>query len=324
MLDALLSALSDSAFFEKRDFGTDFRDQLLVSDVPFACYARGAALWESGKYPAYPIYAICKTNTEDNPRFVPFNTGSLVISSAETGELLVHLLKTDPGKSPSLKLRPPSDQSSVPDAKSYSTRDFWRDFSVGEMRGGYGKYLAYMHAGDCRSAPFAFEMLPEKSHPPEPPFTKLLRTNGTPGNLEFGIRDAGFSQIPGLTPPNDIGATWSIGKSPVARNGSGSYPVKGTFRFAGNWSEDFVRMPLHFLVAVEGVRELDVNTLWIPRSKCLFQDGHYTGSFSFDLADLKGGFGGFSLNLYSGQPMKRDWIQSIPKVPMWFSEFAKA
>jgi predicted metal-dependent hydrolase len=50
MLDALLAAIPDGAYFNQTDFGTKLKDQLLVSDIPFSCYLKGAALWGFEKH----------------------------------------------------------------------------------------------------------------------------------------------------------------------------------------------------------------------------------------------------------------------------------
>lgn len=91
MFDAFLAAIPDGAYFNQTDFGAKLKDQLLVSDIPFGCYLKGAALWDFEKNPVYPIYSMCKTNTEDNVKFAPYRTGSVVLSSVKSGELLVFL-----------------------------------------------------------------------------------------------------------------------------------------------------------------------------------------------------------------------------------------
>jgi hypothetical protein len=63
---------------------------------------------------------MCKTNTEDNVKFAHYRTGSVVLTSEKSGELLVFFMKSDAGKTPSIRPRPPSAPSSIPDANFQS------------------------------------------------------------------------------------------------------------------------------------------------------------------------------------------------------------
>ena len=99
MLDALLASLPDSAYFERREIGTDLREKLRAEDIPFAGYLRGAAVWDLVAHPDYPIYSISKTNSEDNVG-LHNGYGNIVLSSVETGELLVVPMQDDSGKMP--------------------------------------------------------------------------------------------------------------------------------------------------------------------------------------------------------------------------------
>jgi hypothetical protein len=286
MFDALLAAIPDGAYFNQTDFGTKLKDQLLVSDIPFGCYLKGAALWDLERHPVYPIYSMCKTNTEDNVKFAPYKTGSAVLSSERSGELLVFFMKSDAGKTPSIKPRPPSAPSSIPDAKSYSTRDIWRKLSVEDLCGGHGKYSTYLHAGSFQSQPYQFEAVNTKIQNKETPFETILKSKEPFEKNPFGIANATVMPSSELPLPNEIGVKWAAEKSSGKNNGRPHFPIHGSFRFEGDWPKEYERLPIHFLVALEGVNELDVNTLWIPRSKCSFRNGGYSGTFKFDLADL--------------------------------------
>ena len=142
MFDALLAAIPDGAYFNQTDFGTKLKDQLLVSDIPFGCYLKGAALWDLERNPVYPIYSMCKTNTENNVKFAPYKTGSavldfrqIVLSSLETGEALVFLVEDYSGKTPAVKhevsVHP---DETIPRAKTYSVEDHWNTLSLQSLQ----------------------------------------------------------------------------------------------------------------------------------------------------------------------------------------------
>ncbi len=126
MLDALLAALPDAAYFEQRNFGDDMRGKLRAEDAPFAGYLRGAAVWDLVAHPAYPVYSISKTNSEDN-QGLHMGYGNTVISSVETGELLVFSMRDDSGKMPMAERpKPARPPSNIPRAKTYSVDDLWK------------------------------------------------------------------------------------------------------------------------------------------------------------------------------------------------------
>jgi hypothetical protein len=101
------------------------------------------------------------------------------------------------------------------------------------------------------------------------------------------------------------GVVLKAGK-PTGSGAKSSLPIHGAFRFIGTWPKDYQRMPLHFLIRVEDVGDVSVQTLWLPRSKCEFKEGAYTGHFNFDLADL-------FITPWDGKrkPPKRAWISTV-------------
>jgi hypothetical protein len=133
--------------------------------------------------------------------------------------------------------------------------------------------------------PYRFKAIPSPSQPASRPFEKLLKTGGKPGKDAAGVQGARFSDFQGMETPKEIGVFLTPEKFAVNR-GIPSLPTHGVFRFKGAWSKDVERIPIHFLVSIPDVRELDVNTVWIPRAQCKFQDGFYMGRFTFDLANL--------------------------------------
>jgi hypothetical protein len=319
MLDALLAALPDAAYFERKEFGEDLREKLSAADVPFACYLRGAATWDLAKQPVYPLYSACKTNTEDNTVFIPYREGSVVISSLETGELIVFLMREDEGKTPPPRAaKAPGTGSSLPRAKTYSVTDIWRSISAEDLRGGHGDYQAHLHAGDFQSEPFAFKAISADNPPAPPPFERRLKAKTPPGAVEPGIQGAKFDPVGGLEPPEETGVVLKYGKA-TSKDGVPVFPVIGAFRFKGEWDKEYERMPLHFLVSQSGERELDVNTLFLPRDKCSFKDGFYTGEFSFDLAGffVSPGDGAVKAPKEAWLSMvHRDWQGPIEKVDL--------
>ncbi|MDB5103471.1 MAG: hypothetical protein JWP91_1160 [Fibrobacteres bacterium] len=305
MFDAILAALPDSSFFEQKDFGANLRDKLLVEDVPFAAYFRGAAVWDYASHPVYPVYSISKTNTVDNEG--PYNGwGTAVFSSVETGELLTFPMKDESGKMPMAHrpkpVRPPSN---IPTVKAYSVNDVWRTFKPEDFCGGHGRYQAFLRAGNFQSNPHPLTILAGPKTPAVRPFETVLKSKGVPGKAEFGVLGVTFSASPGSVPPKEPGLTLVHGKARSER-GIRHFPVHAAFRFAGEWPKESERMPIHILVTERNVRDVDVNTIWIPRSQCRFQDGAYTGHFNFDLADLFIAPGdGIS------KPPKEAWISAV-------------
>jgi hypothetical protein len=306
MLDALLAALPNSAYFERKDFGEDLREKLSAADVPFACYLRGATAWDLAKQPIYPFYSACKTNTEDNTVFIPYREGSVVLSSVETGELVVFLMREDEGKAPPPRAaKGPGATSTLPRAKTYSVTDIWRSISAENLCGGYGDYQAYLLAGDFQSQPYAFKAIPTDNPPVPPPFEGRLKAKTLPESAEPGIQGAKFDPVYGLEPPKEPGVILKHGKA-TTKGGVPVFPVSGAFRFKGEWNKEYERMPLHFLFSQAGERELDVNTLFLPLSMCRFKDGYYTAEFSFDLA-------GFFVSSGDGavKAPKQAWISKV-------------
>ena len=284
MLDALLAALPDSAFFAQR-IGDDLREKLRAEDIPFAGYLRGAAVWDLVIHPAYPVYSIAKTNTEDNEGLHNgFGTG--VFSSVETGELLTFPMIEESGKMPlAARAKPARAPSDLPYAKTYSVDDAWRSLPRDFLCGGYGTYEAFLRAGNFQSRPYRFKAVPDPHKPHPRPYETVLKSKGIPGKAGSEIIGAGFSASADASFPAEPGMTLVQGKV-HAEHGVRHFPVHGAFRFMGMWPKEFERMPIHFLVTERNVRDVDVNTLWIPREKIHFQDGAYTGSFDFDLGDL--------------------------------------
>ena len=304
MLDALLAALPDSSYFQQKNFGEGMREKLFAEDVPFAAYLRGAAVWDQVTHASYPVYSICKTNTEDNAGH-NIDFGNAVLSSVETGELLVFRMREHPGKIPMAAApEAPRTPGNRTIAKSYSVDDQWREFKGDDLRGGYGSYQAFLRAGNFQSSPFMFKVIPDPGSPAERLFDAELRAGEPSGKRDSGIQGATFSIGPGALTPKDPGLTLVHGK-PYIEHGIRHFPVSGSFRFAFEWPKDFARMPLHILVSERNVGGLGVNTLWIPRSKCRFKDGAYSGQFNFDLASLFVYADGIS------RPPKEAWISAV-------------
>lgn len=304
MLDALLAALPDAAYFEQRNFGDDLREKLRAEDVPFAGYLRGAAVWDLVAHPAYPVYSISKTNTEDN-QGLHMRYGNAVLSSVETGELLVIPMRDDSGKMPLARIPAPTRKpNNLPLAKSYSVDDVWRLLKTDDLCGGYGVYQAFLRAGNFQSQPYRFKAVPDSRKQDPKPFESVLKAKGAPGKNEFGITGASFAAAPGAVPPKEPGLILVFGK-PYSENGVRHFPASGSFRFAGEWPKDSERLPLHILVAERNDAALAVNTLWLPRAKCRFQDGTYSGHFNLDLASLFIAGDGVS------KPPKEAWINAV-------------
>jgi hypothetical protein len=304
MLDALLAALPDAAYFEQRSFGEDMREKLRAEDVPFAGYLRGAAVWDLVAHPAYPVYSISKTNTEDN-QGLHMGYGNAVLSSVETGELLILPMKDESGKMPMAERpKPVRLPSHLPRAKTYSVDDLWKTFKVDDLCGGYGSYQAFLRAGNFQSRPYPFKAVSDPKKPHARPFEAVLKAKGAPGENEFGIPGASFSAAPGAIPPKEPGLALVHGK-PYSENGIHHFPVSGSFRFAGEWPKDAERLPLHILIAERNDADLAVRTLWLPRAKCHFHDGAYTGHLNFDLANLFPAGDGVS------KPPKEAWISTV-------------
>lgn len=304
MLDALLAAFPDSAYFEQRDIGADLRTKLRAGDIAFAAYLRGAGEWDMARHEAYPVYSITKTNTEDNAE-IRVGYGSMVLSSIGTGELLVYPMMDYSGKTPmedpDKPARPPS---SIPRAKTYSVDDLWRTLAVKDLQGGQGEYQAFLHAGDFQSAPFRFKAVPGPGYPAKSPFEEMLRRKALPGAEPVGIPGAAFQAPQDVPSPSATGLTLVPGK-PIHSKGAVSYPALATFRFPGTWDPGLERLPIHFLVSVRDVREPLVATLWLPKSKCRIQDGFYSGSFRFDLANL------FMAPDGKAKPPEKAWISAV-------------
>lgn len=304
MLDALLAALPDAAYFEQRNFGDDMREKLRAEDIPFAGYLRGAAVWDLVAHPAYPVYSISKTNTEDN-QGLHTSYGNAVLSSLETGELLVLPMKDDSGKMPMAERpKPARAPSNLPRAKTYSVDDLWKTIKVDDLCGGYGAYQAFLRAGNFQSQPYRFNAVPDSKKPHTRPYEAVLKTKATPGKNVFGIPGADFHAAPGAVPPKEPGVTLVHGK-PYSENGVRHFPVSGSFRFAAQWPKDAERLPLHFLIAERNDADLAVHTLWLYRDKSHIQDGAYTGQFNFDLANLFIAGDGIS------KPPKEAWINVV-------------
>ena|GEM_PF-5634980 len=68
----------------------------IMNMTPFVGYLRGASTWDLSREPDFPVYAIAKTNTEDNAQ-PKVGYGSMVLSSVETGEVLIYPMKDDFG-----------------------------------------------------------------------------------------------------------------------------------------------------------------------------------------------------------------------------------
>lgn len=305
MLDALLAALPDSAFFKQMEFTENFRQKLRSSDIPFAGYLRGASTWDLSREPGFPIYAIAKTNTEDNiePKV---GYGSMVLSSTETGELLIYPMKDESGKMPLANPRKPSrSPSDLPRAKTYSVDDLWRTLGVKDMRGGYGEYLAFLHMGGFQSQPYRFFVETGRDNPPIRPYETFLIDKEFPGKGESGIKEVTFTIPPVGDSAIAFGLSLVLGKAHLD-NGISSHPVTGSFKFSGPWPDRYERLPLHILVSVSEVKDISLNTLWLPRSKCQFKDGTYSGRFQFDLSAL-------FLTPWDGKPKlpKRAWISAV-------------
>lgn len=304
MLDALLAAFPDSAYFEQQDFGADIRTKLRASDIAFAAYLHGAGVWDMAKHAAYPVYSITKTNTEDNAE-IRVGYGSMVLSSIETGELLVYPMMDNSGKTPAENpdkpARPPSN---IPRAKTYAVDDLWRTLSVKDLQGGRGEYQAFLHAGDFQSAPFRFKAVPGPKYPENSPFEATLRSKAIPGTEPVGIPGVVFQAPQDVHIPPETGLTLVPGK-PIHTHGGVSYPASATFRFPGAWEPGLERLPIHFLVGVREVQDPLVLTLWLPKSKCRFQDGSYSGAFRFDLANL------FLAPDGKAKPPEKAWISVV-------------
>ncbi len=289
MLDALLAALPDSAYFDHRHSVEALSETLRTSEEPFACYLRGPSVWNTVTHPAYPFYSLCKSNTVDNPIFAPYQYGSIVISSIETGELLIYLAEDFGGKTPEEPSPVPAKpKSTLPRAKTYSVDDHWRMLDLKDLHGGFGNYHAFMHVGNFQSQAYAFQVVPDPAHPKLLPYAGQLKEPAQHDTYDFGIAGASVSQWPSVQATDKAGVTLVQGKA-TTLHGKHHYPIHGTFRFSGEWPTEYVRLPLHFLISGKDSRELLVKTLWLPRSKCQIQtgpDGYYSGQFDFGLENL--------------------------------------
>lgn len=304
MLDALLAALPDSTYFQQKSFGEGMREKLFAEDVPFAAYMRGAAVWDQVPHASYPVYSICKTNNEDNAGH-NIDFGNAVLSSVETGELLVFRMREHPGKIPmAVAPEAPRAPGNRTIAKSYSVDDQWSEFKRDDLRGGYGSYQAFLRAGNFQSTPYLFKVIPDPGKPPERLFDAELIGPETSGKRDSGIQGAIFSIGPGAVTTKETGLILVHGKA-YTEHGIRHYPVSGSFRFAFEWPKGFERMPLHILVSERNEGGLGVHTLWIPRSKCRFKDGAYSGGFKFDLANL------FIYAEGISRPPKEAWISAV-------------
>jgi hypothetical protein len=286
LIDALLAALPDQAYFEQRDFGSSMRETLLASEEPYGCYLHGAKVWDLSKHPDYPFYSVCKTNTVDNTVFIPFRNATVVLSSIVTGELILESMREDDGKMPLIEQpKPKTPRPGIPRAKTYETYDMWRTISAHDLSGGTGSYLAFLHAGNFQSDAFGFRVISDKAPPPTSPFESLLTAKSGGESKGRSIPGVQYHPVPGLEAPSTGGLTFRTGK-PSMHNGLASMPVECAFRFIGSWKGDWVRLPLHVMAAEAGSDDPDANVIWLPREKMIFKDGTYSGTFSFDLADF--------------------------------------
>lgn len=316
MIDALLAALPDQAYFEQSEFGAQMRDSLRTSKEPYGCSLRGAKLWNLAEHPEYPFYAICKDNSEDNIPFGLYGENTLVLSSAETGELLMLPMRDYSGKIPLLKdpeASPPPRPTHT--AKSYSVDDDWRTISAKDLAGGTGGYLAFVHAGNFQSSAFGFQVVAPSGSPPSP-FETRLKAHPDSNTKNKSVPGVHFEPIAGLVPPAGGGVVFRAGM-PTLHDGSITMRVEGAFRFKGIWKAEWARLPLHVLVATAGDQEPRASLIWLSREKLVFKDGMYSGCFAFDLA-------GFFLSL-TGQKIKpppsawmsfvhRDWQGPISRI----------
>lgn len=292
MLDALLAAIPDQAYFEQRDFGFSMRDTLLAADEPFGCHLRGAKVWETAKQAAYPFYSLCKDNSEHNISFGLYGTNTLVLSSAETGELIMLPMGDFSGKIPlpdDHKANP--SPRSAPLVKTFSVDETWRAISARDLSGGRGGYQAFLHAGNFQSVSFGFRVLPSGEESQESPFESRLRSHADSEPRARSVPHVRFDPIPGLKPPSDPGLVFRAGK-PSMRKGSARLLIEGAFRFRGTWKKDWVRLPLYIMTAVAGDPAPGAYAIWLPRGKMTYTDardsagGTYSGSFAFNLTDL--------------------------------------
>lgn len=305
MLDALLAALPDSAYFKQIDFHQEFRGKLLASDFPFAGCLRGAGIWELSREPGYPVYSIAKTNTENNSE-PKVGYGSMVLSSTETGELLIYPMKDESGKMPLANpLKPSRSPSNKPRPKTISVSKIWRTLEVKDMRDGYGEYLAFLHMGGFQSQPYRFQVEPGQENPAARTFESVLIEKGQSLKGGSRIQEVEFIDYPENIPALGLGLTMSRDET-RAENGKISIPITASFRFSGSWPEKYERLPLHTLVSVAEVKGINFHTLWLPRSKCRFKDGSYSGRIRFDLAD-------FWVTPWDGRPKlpKQAWISAV-------------
>lgn len=304
MLDALLAAIPDSSFFRQMDFGVGMREKLFAEDVPFAAYLRGAAVWDQVTQASYPVYSICKTNSEDNDGHT-IDFGNAVLSSVETGELLVFRMREYPGKIP---LANPPEAAPAPakskTVRTYSVDEQWREIKVDDLLGGAGSYQAFLRAGNFQSTPYRFKVIPDPKNPRESRFEAGLRSGDALRKHDSGIKGATFPTLPGAATPEEPGLILEQGK-PYTEHGIRHFPVTGSFRFAFEWPKDFACIPLHILDSERNAGGLGVHTLWIPRAKCRFKDGSYSGRFIFDLANLFIYADGIS------RPPKEAWISAV-------------
>jgi hypothetical protein len=285
MLDALLAALPDSAYFKHMVVSENYGQQLRESEIPFAGYLRGAALWDLSRESSYPLYSIVKTNSQDNSE-PQVGYGTLVLSSAETGELLTYPMKEESGKMPLANRRKPVRlPSNIPMAKTYTVNDLWRTLTIDDLHGGYGSYQAFLHMGSYQSIPYCFKTINSPEKLKDRPYESVLNGKEFFANVGDGIKGVKFLNASEIDSIASIGLTLIRGD---ARHENGLYriPVSGSFKFSGVWLEKYERFPIHFLVSVSDNKEVVSHTLWLPKSKCGFKDGLYFVHFQFDLAQL--------------------------------------
>lgn len=318
MFEAMLAALPDRDFYEKREFSAQIREAYLDSEIPYGCLVAGAKVWDPSLHPEYPVFSLCKKNNEDNKVFVPFRDANLILSSTSTGELLSFMMREDAGKMPLYDRKPAAPPKfDAPLVKSYSVNELWRPIPANRIPIGEDHYQAFIHVGDFQSDDYTFHVLANGKNQQPKPFERLLTMVAEPPESPSPLAKVAFGDVRDAKAPiPEQGLVFKVQKH-VLPDGAPGYKLRAEFRFGGKWGKDWKRVPIHALIAVPGSQQPLLRTLWLPRKSARFLENGYAGSFEFELTECFVAFPGQKPKIPPSAWVSfvhRDWHGSITRI----------
>jgi len=273
-LSTLASGFTDDAFYTNANIRDTVMDSLDGVEAPFCLFVTGPKTFNPAINKKFPVFAAWKINSRDNRVFHPASQGQIVLSSLETGALVVTPLVDNSHKMPLYKgeeaepVAPkPVDHNDVSYSYSYHDRDL-KDFPVEA-----GAVAAVVLCGNIMSNVHIFTI--ESANPVHPAPVSPSRVTIPDGEKYV------YTKTPHSPPlPNARGVAVKIEKTPV--QSGRPCMLNGSFRFdEKRQGPQDVR--IHLLIVADASGDPRHFEVVVPADMVTYQDGEVSGYFMVDL-----------------------------------------